>query len=57
MSKPHKCPTCAGQKRQAGKPCPTCEGTGVVWEPGDAEESVVIPGQSALDITDYGPDS
>jgi len=30
---PHTCPTCKGLKKiELGKLCPTCDGTGVVWE-------------------------
>lgn len=26
------CPKCAGLKKINNKPCPTCDGEGVVWE-------------------------
>lgn len=36
MSTPHQCPTCSGEKTKDGKDCPTCDATGVVWEPDEA---------------------
>ena len=36
--KPHVCPKCNGERNLPGdeqgfpRPCPTCQGTGVVWE-------------------------
>lgn len=56
MSKPHTCPTCKGAKYKTAVACPTCEGTGVVWEPVDAEEARRGPvGQDPLDLTYDGP--
>lgn len=54
MTKPHTCPKCEGRKVQgtAGPSCPTCDGTGVVWEPGSPEEAVVTTGGGDLrDLT------
>jgi len=31
MSEPHICPQCNGVKKVNNIPCPTCDGTGVVW--------------------------
>ena len=41
MTKPHECPTCHGRK-PAKLSCETCDGKGVVWEPGVTIESVTI---------------
>lgn len=50
--KAHTCPTCQGSKFVAGRSCPTCDATGVVWEPEGSQEAVEqIPGQDALDLT------
>jgi DnaJ-class molecular chaperone len=40
VSQPHTCPKCEGRKclGTAGDECPTCEGTGVVWEPEQPSE-------------------
>ena len=38
----------------ASTPCPTCEGTGVVWEPSDQQESASASAEDALDLT-YRP--
>lgn len=55
MRKAHTCPTCAGHKTLASQPCPTCDATGVVWEPENAQEGLeVLPGQEALDLTYRG---
>jgi DnaJ-class molecular chaperone len=55
MTKPHTCPTCEGRRVQglAGPPCPTCNGTGVVWEPpdGPVEAGVGAGGEDPLDLT------
>lgn len=56
MSKPHTCPTCKGGKHKTAVVCPTCEGTGVVWEQVDAEEARRGPvGEDQLDLTYDGP--
>lgn len=50
--KPHTCPTCEGSKTVASQRCPTCDATGVVWEPEGTQEAIEpIPGQDALDLT------
>lgn len=55
MSKPHTCPKCEGRKclGTAGDECPTCNGTGVVWEPEGPDEAaghVGVP-EDVLDLT------
>jgi ribosomal protein L37AE/L43A len=55
MAIPHTCPTCKGARRtrrppsatDIWDPCPTCDGTGVVWEPGVTH--VYSPPLSLLD--------
>lgn len=49
---PHVCPKCQGTKAVKGVCCPTCEGSGVVWETtvhdvtatGQAEKLIHKPG-------------
>lgn len=38
MSTPHMCPLCMSTKRSptlSDEPCDICDGTGIVWEPGE----------------------
>jgi DnaJ-class molecular chaperone len=56
LTTPHTCPKCEGRKVLgiAGDDCPTCEGTGVVWEPEIAAEATDSERDEALDLT-YRP--
>lgn len=53
MSKAHTCPKCTGRKRVDGETCPTCAGSGVVFE-GVSEAAEQRPAENHLDLT-YRP--
>jgi DnaJ-class molecular chaperone len=60
MSTPHVCPKCNGEKQifgglfgeQVYRECPTCNGTGVIWEP-----EIVGDSKWRIDYNETGVDS
>ena len=59
MGQPHKCPVCDGEGKKANmrthqiEDCPSCQGSGVVWEPEGQQEGARRPmaDDDVLDLT------